>query len=291
MELRTLYYFLTVAREENITRAAKTIHIGQPALSRQLMQLEDEIGAPLFIRGKRKIQLTKAGMLLRRRAEEILNLVAKTEEELQLETTLSGELMLGLAECLASHQMLPKIIESFSQQHPEVTYNFYSGNADLIKERLDQGLIDVGIVLEPVDIQKYQYLRLPQKERWGIITSIHHPLADHETVSPQDLISMPLLHPHRSLVQHEIANWFGKLQGAPTYLGQYTFLSNALSLAKQQIASIISIEGAFYTHDKQELRFIPLAPELMTGTVMIWKKNSIQSQLVDTFIEAVKQTI
>ena len=151
MELRTLYYFLTVAREENITRAAKTIHIGQPALSRQLMQLEDEIGVPLFIRGKRKIQLTKAGMLLRRRAEEILNLVAKTEEELQLETTLSGELMLGLAECLASHQMLPKVIESFSQQHPEVTYNFYSGNADLIKERLDQGLIDVGIVLEPVD--------------------------------------------------------------------------------------------------------------------------------------------
>ena len=102
---------------------------------------------------------------------------------------------------------------------------------------------------------------------------------------------MPLLHPNISLVQHEIENWFGKLQDAPTYLGQYTFISNALSLAKQQIASIISIEGAFFPHDRQELRFIPLAPELMTGTVMIWKKNSIQSQLVDTFIEAVKQTI
>lgn len=291
MELRTLYYFLTVAQEENITRAAKIIHIGQPALSRQLMQLEDEIGVPLFIRGKRKIHLTKAGMLLKRRAEEILNLVAKTEEELHIENTLTGELMLGLAECRASHVLLPNIVKAFSDQHPEVTFNFYSGNADLIKERLDQGLIDVGIVLEPVDIQKYQYLRLPQKERWGIITSIHHPLANKTSVKPEDLISFPLLHPNRSLVKHQIANWFGKLDISSTYVGQYTFLSNALSLAKHEIASVITIDGSFYTHDKSELRFIPFEPELTNGTVMIWKKNSIQSQLVDAFIDKVQEMI
>lgn len=292
MELRTLYYFLMVAREENITRAALRLHMGQPALSRQLMQLEDEIGKQLLIRGKRKIQLTEAGMLLRRRAEEIIDLVDKTESELINNTDhLTGEIMIGMAECFASQLFLPKLIKSFSQKYSDVTYDFYTGNADLIKERLDQGLIDVGILLEPVDLEKYDYIRLPQKERWGIVVSNDNPLSQNEYVTSQELIGIPLLNTKRSIVQNEIASWFKNDYQKLHFIATYNFLSNTIPLVAEGLGSVITIEGAFYNHLQKNIKFIPFYPELLTGTVFVWKKHQTLSPLLSQFIETIYHAI
>ena len=178
MELRILQYFLMVAREKNITRAAKQLHMTQPTLSRQLMQLEDELGKPLFIRGKRKIELTDEGVLLRRRAEEILSLINKTEQEItQSEEEMVGQIMIGTGIFSSSQTVLSQVIEEFHDEYPLVKFDIYVGNADLIKERVDQGLVDIGILLEPVDISKYNHLRIPLQEKWGIIVSKTNSLA------------------------------------------------------------------------------------------------------------------
>jgi len=292
VELRTLYYFLMVAREENITRAAQQLHMGQPTLSRQLMQLEDEIGQQLLIRGKRKIQLTEAGMLLRRRAEEIIDLVDKTESELMnTHENLTGKIMIGIAECYTSQLFMPKVIKTFSQKYPEVTYDFYTGNADLIKERLDKGLIDIGVLLEPVDLEKYHYIRLPQKERWGIIVSNHHPLSQNEYVTSQELIDIPLLNTKRSIVQNEIASWFKNDYEKLHFIATYNFLSNIIPLVAEGLGSAITIEGAFYNHSQKNVKFIPFYPELLTGTVLVWKKHQTLSPLISQFIETIYHAI
>ena len=169
METRLLRYFLTVAHEENITRAAEVLHITQPTLSRQLVQLEEETGVTLFIRGKRKITLTPEGMLLRRRAEEILSLVDKTEKELlQQDALVEGTISIGCGE-LNSVNLLAQIIKDFKALYPKVKFNLHTGNSDRLKEQLEQGLIDIALLLEPVSIEKYDFLRLPVKERWGVI--------------------------------------------------------------------------------------------------------------------------
>ena len=193
MELRILQYFLMVAREKNITRAAKQLHMTQPTLSRQLMQLEDELGKPLFIRGKRKIELTDEGVLLRRRAEEILSLVNKTEQEItQSEEEMVGQIMIGTGIFSSSQTVLSQVIEEFHDEYPLVKFDIYVGNADLIKERVDQGLVDIGILLEPVDISKYNHLRIPLQEKWGIIVSKTNSLANKPYVKKEDLKELPL---------------------------------------------------------------------------------------------------
>lgn len=168
MELRVLNYFLMVAREENITKAASLLHLTQPTLSRQLMQLEEELGVQLFTRSKHRIVLTDDGMLLRRRAEELVSLAEKTKEELQhQQKELSGKVYIGSGE-LQSSQFLAQLIFAFRQKHPLVQFELYSGHSDNIKERIEQGLLDVGLLQEPVDISKYDFLRTPMKEKWGV---------------------------------------------------------------------------------------------------------------------------
>lgn len=292
MELRTLYYFLAVAREQNITRASEQLHVGQPTLSRQLMQLEEEVGTQLLIRGKRKIQLTESGMLLRRRAEEILSLVDKTEKELlHDEENIEGEVFIGVGECFASHLFLPQLIESFSKKYPKVTFNIYTGNADLIKERLDQGMIDIGILLEPVDVEKYDFIRLPQKERWGILVSHDHPLSQKDHVTSKDLIGVPLTKNYRSIVQSEIAGWFQSDYEKLNFLLTANFMTNIITLVEKNICVAMTIEGAFYNHSKEKVTFVPLYPELITGTVLVWKKHQILSPLIQAFVDEVYHAI
>lgn len=289
MELRTLYYFLTVAKEENITRAAKQLYIGQPTLSRQLIQLEEEIGSPLFIRGKRKMELTEEGLILKRRAEEILNLVDKTEKELMnKDAGMVGEISIGESECLATYTFLPEVIEAFSKKYQQITYDFYTANADIIKEKLDQGIIDIGILSEPVDIEKYEFIRLPQRERWGILVSKQHPLANKDTVTKEDLLTIPLINTKRPIVQKEIANWFKDYYQQLHFIATYNLLSNTISLAAKGIGSVITIEGAFYVHSNENVKFIPFYPELSTGTVLVWKKSTKLPLLLCKFIEQVQ---
>lgn len=292
MEFRTLYYFLMVAREENITRAAEKLHVTQPTLSRQIMMLEEEVNAQLLIRGKRKVTLTDAGMLLKSRAEEILNIVEKTEKDLASNLQqIEGEVSFGMAECKASHTIFTDILQDYMQDYPKVTFDFYTGNADLIKERIEKGIIDIGILLEPVDIQKFDFIRLSSKERWGIVVNKEHPLARKDTVSAKDLLNIPLIVTKRESIQNEITSWFKNNNEDLHIVATYNLISNAISLVEHQIGSVITIEGSLYNHDQQNIKFIPFDPPLETGVVFAWKKQRMFSPAFSKFIDKIYHRI
>lgn len=209
MEIRVLRYFLTVVREEGINRAAEALHITQPTLSRQLSQLEREVGVKLFNRGAKKITLTNEGILLRRRAEEILALVDRTEQELiEQDEQVEGRVVIGGGE-LAAMQELPKIISSFREKYPLVTFDIFTGNADVVKEQMEKGLIDIGVLLEPIDIEKFDFIRLKGKEQWGVLMRPDDPLAEKEVITAKDLENTSLIIPRRKNVQNELTNWLG----------------------------------------------------------------------------------
>ena len=289
MELRILQYFLMVAREENITRAAKQLHMTQPTLSRQLMQLEDELGKPLFIRGKRKIELTDEGVLLRRRAEEILSLVNKTEQEItQSEEEMVGQIMIGTGIFSASQTFLSQVVEEFHDEYPLVKFDIYVGNADLIKERVDQGLVDIGILLEPVDISKYNHLRIPLQEKWGIIISKDSALSTKQYVKKEDLKELPLFLTNREIIQSEISNW---LKGDVSLhsMFSYNFASAILPFIQDNKGAAITVEGAYQVLNQKNISFIPFYPELSTNTVFIWKKYTRLSPVISKFIKKVQE--
>lgn len=291
MELRVLKYFLAVAREENITKAAEFLHITQPTLSRQLMQLEEELNAQLFIRGKNRIVLTDEGMLLRRRAEEIVDLANKTEKEfLEQDNLVTGEIFIGGGETNAMH-ILARIIKEFKEEYPKIKYQFYSGNADDIKERLDKGLIDIGLLTEPVDIEKYEFVRLEQKEVWGILAPKDSKLAAKEYATPQDLLKLPLLSTRRTIVQNEIANWFGQDYEQLDIIATYNLIYNAAIMVEEGIGYAICLEKLVNINDETKIRFIPFYPPLLTGTVIVWKKHQIFSPATARFIEKIKHSL
>ena len=291
MELRVLKYFLAVAREENITKAAEFLHITQPTLSRQLMQLEEELNAQLFIRGKNRIVLTDEGMLLRRRAEEIVDLANKTEKEfLEQDNLVTGEIFIGGGDTNAMH-ILARIIKEFKEEYPQIKYQFYSGNADDIKERLDKGLIDIGLLTEPVDIEKYEFVRLEQKEVWGILAPKDSKLAAKEYATPQDLLKLPLLSTRRTIVQNEIANWFGQDYEQLDIIATYNLIYNAAIMVEEGIGYAICLEKLVNINDETKIRFIPFYPPLLTGTVIVWKKHQIFSPATARFIEKIKHSL
>lgn len=190
MEFRVLQYFLAVAREENITRAASLLHITQPTLSRQLMQMEEELGVKLFRRGKHSIQLTEDGMLLRRRAQEIIDLTEKTQKELKHgEEAVSGEISIGCGET-KNMKPLSRMIASFRRKYPDVSFDIYTAIADDVKERLENGVLDMGLLLEPVEISGYHYLRMPLKEKWYVLMRKDSPLAEKQAITPDDLANV-----------------------------------------------------------------------------------------------------
>ncbi len=288
MEIRTLYSFLCVAREGNITKAAEKLHLSQPALSRQLAALEEEVGVQLLIRGKRRLQLTQAGLLLRRRAQEILSLVDKTEKELLEENELlSGTLSIGAAECSAAQEMLPLLMKSFSDRYPQVTYDFTSGTADLIRDQLDSGLLDFGILMEPVDLERYDFVRLPFFEQWGALVNVDSSLAKQHALQPKDLHAQPLIFAKRTIVQNEIQSWLQKEAHELHIIATYDLISNAVPLAAGNIGVVIATQGAYGTHHDERVRFLPFEPALFTGTVLVWKKHQLFSPLANRFLEEV----
>lgn len=291
MEIRVLKYFLAVAREENITKAAEYLHITQPTLSRQLMQLEEELNTILFVRGKSRITLTDEGMLLRRRAEEIVDLANKTEKEfLEQNDLVTGEIFIGGGETYAMHA-LANVIKEFQSEFPQVTYNLHSANADDIKERIDKGLIDIGVLTEPVDIEKYEFVRLPNKEVWGVLVPKDSALAQKDVITPRDLSSLPILITKRAIVQNEIANWFGKYYDTLNIIATYNLIYNAAVMVEEGIGYVITLDKLVNTNEDTKLTFIPLSPRLETGTVVVWKKHQIFSPATAKFIEKIKNAL
>lgn len=197
MEIRVLRYFLAVVREESITKAAEALHITQPTLSRQLSQMEDEVGVRLFDRGTCKITLTNEGILLRRRAEEILQLVDTTERELvEQDEQVEGKISIGCGE-IAAVRMLPELIRTFREKYTRVSFDIFTATADLVKEQMDKGLLDIGLLLEPVDMEKYDFIRLDMKENWVVLMRPDNPLAEKKYVTAEDLLPLPLILPRR----------------------------------------------------------------------------------------------
>ena len=287
MDFRLLKYFLMVAREENITKADNLLHITQPTLSRQLIQLEEELGVTLFQRSKHRIILTEDGMLLRRRANEIISLMEKTQQELTKECDdLVGEISIGCGET-QNMSYLSQKIKDFHKIHPLVKFHIHSTTADEIKERIENGLLDMGLVTEPVDISKYNFFRLPQKEQWGILVHEKHRLAQKTFITPDDLINEPLIIAKRTAVQNELINWFNNSSEKLNIVATYNLILNAANMVKHQIGVALCFNLNF-DNLYQDLRFIPLFPEIKTGAVLIWKKNHISSQTMSHFIQSIK---
>ena len=280
MELRVLRYFLAVAREENITKAAALLHLTQPTLSRQLMQLEEELGVQLFYRSRYHIILTDEGMLLRRRAQELVDLANKTMQEFQKDPELRGEISIGSGD-LEAMSTLAQLLADFQKLHPQVTYQIYSGNADSTKERLEGGTLDLELLLEPVDISKYDFLRLPGTEQWGVHVREDSPLAAKESVTAKDLLQTPLIITQRALVQQQLKRWFG-----PD--GEHIQISASGNLPYNMAQMARAGMGAFLTVklrcSYEGLRFLPLSPPLEAGTVLAWKNTETFPPALSSFL-------
>ncbi|WP_375180166.1 LysR family transcriptional regulator [Enterococcus rotai] len=286
MELRVLTYFLAVAREKTISKAAEVLNLSQPTLSKQLKELEDELGVTLFIRGNRAISLTEEGIYLMNRGKEILSLVEATTSNLTKNDVISGEITIGGGETSA-FEFIGKLLEELREHHSEITIHLYSGNADDVLEKIDKGLLDFGLVIDPVEKQKYEYIRLPLFDSWGILVNKSHPLAEKPTVQPKDLLHTPLLISNQSLVDNQLSEWLGGNIEHFTIIGTYNLLYNASLLVKQGVASALCIDGIVNTADTS-LTFIPFSPSLIANINIVWKKNQIFSNASKEFLRLLK---
>lgn len=288
VETRLLHYFLTVARERNITNAAKVLHITQPTLSRQMTLLEEQLGVKLFVRDSRPLALTDEGFLLRRRAEEILELVEKTEAEVSAqEEQVEGAVSIGCGE-LASTKLLMEMVAGFSEQFPRVTFDVYTANADRIKHRMDNGLTDVGLLLEPVEMERYEFIRMPVRERWVAMMPSGVPLARRKYVTARDLDDIPVIMPSRQKVHDEVASWFGDDYEKLRLIGTSNLSTNAALMVQAGMGYALAVEGSMPFLEQSNIRMIPLYPELTAPSVLAWKRGQPISTAVSRFLEYIK---
>ena len=289
IEFRVLQYFLAIAEEENITRAAEKLHITQPTLSRQISQLEEECGALLFIRGTKKITLTPEEILLRRRAEEILELMNIAQKEIaQMNDLVEGTISIGCGDLYAT-QILGEMLQSFTELYPKVDFELYTGSANHICDQIDHGLIDLGLLLEPVDLSKLDFIRLNHKERWVAVLPPNSPLLQKETITSKDLIHEPIILPYRLNMQSELAHWFGDDFKKLNILFRSNLTSSSSIMVSQGLGNSIVIEGSISFWDKDKIGYRPLSPALYATAVLAWKRNQPQSLAKSKFIEYVQK--
>lgn len=286
MELRVLNYFLTIAREENFTRAAQQLHVTQPTLSRQIADLEQELGVKLFVRSNHNIILTEDGMILKRRAQEILSLADKTKRDfLQKDEALSGTISIGSGE-FRSTEYLAKIIAGFRRKYPNVTYEIYSGNANNIRDYIERGHLDIGLMSEPIDMRKYNFVNMPIKEQWGLFAPVDSPLSEKESISPEDLKGMSIVTATGDFNQSRIGKWLGDCREQVEIAATANLPYNEAVLVKENIGVMLSINlNCTY----ENLRFIPLRPALEVSTALAWKKEQIFSATTSAFIDFASQ--
>lgn len=292
MELRVLRYFLTVAREGSITGAADFLHVTQPTLSRQLKDLEQELGKKLFIRSSHSIVLTEEGMHLRKRAEEIIDMVDKLETEFQsMEETISGDVYIGGGETDAMKQ-IARVVKKLQLNYPNIRYHLYSGNEDDVTERLDKGLLDFGILIQPADISKYNYINIPAKDVWGVVMRKDSPLARKNTIQATDLLNVPLICSRQVMKQtfsnNEFANWFGEDFDKLNVVSTYNLAYNAGIMVEEDIGYAIVLDKIVNTSSDQNLCFRPLEPKLESGLNLVWKKHQVFSSAANMFLKEIQ---
>ena len=290
MELRVLQYFLAVAREQNISAAAQSLNLTQPTLSRQLKELEEELGKQLMIRGNRKITLTEDGMLLRKRAQEILDLVGRTEKEvMQSNDTVGGDIYIGTGETDAMRQ-ITQTATRFGKRYPDVYFHVVSGDAMDVCERLDKGLLDFGILLGDIDKTKYQYMELPMKDVWGILMRRSSPLAQKDAISPQDLWDKPLILSRQVGNKGGLYHWLGKDPSQLHTVATYNLIYNASLMVDEGMGYAFTLDKLINTTGST-LCYRPLKPRLELGMYLVWKKYQIFSKAAELFLQQLLQDL
>lgn len=291
MEIRVLRYFLTVVREESISAAADYLHITQPTLSRQIKELEDELGVKLLNRGKknRKITLTDEGMLLRKRAEEIVTLADKTRAEFDAaEEIISGDIYIGGGETEAM-RLIARAAKKLQDSYPHIKYHLFSGNADDVAERLDKGLLDFGVFIEPANMEKYDYLRLPVTDTWGLLMRKDSSLASLNNIEVKNLKEIPLIVSRQSMTSNEFSGW-GRFDFNQLYIvATYNLVYNASLLVAEGLGYALCLDRLVDTTDSSELCFRPLKPHLEARLNLVWKKYQIFSKAGEKFLEKLQE--
>ncbi len=290
MELRVLQYFLAVAREQNISAAAQSLHLTQPTLSRQLKELEEELGKQLMVRGSRKIVLTEEGMLLRKRAEEILDLVGRTEKEIaQSDDTVSGDIYIGTGETDGMRQ-IARTAKQLQEHSPGIHFHIVSGDAVDVCERLDKGLLDFGVLLGDIDKIKYHYLELPMKDTWGVLMRRDSPLAQQERILPQDLWDKPLILSRQVDNKSGLYRWLGREPEQLHTVATYNLIYNASLMVDEGMGYAFTLDKLVNTRGSQ-LCFRTLEPKLELGMYLVWKKSQIFSKAAELFLERLREQL
>lgn len=292
MELRVLHYFLAIAREQSILKAAESLHLSQPTLSTQIRNMEKELGKQLLIRGtkgSRKITLTEEGMILKKRAEEILNLVEKTEKEITLsDNIIMGDIYIGTGETDV-FRLLAKAAKELQNEHPGIHYHISSGNAEFVTEQLDKGLIDFGIIFGTVDSAKYNFLKMPIKDTWGVLMRCNSELAKKESISPEDLWDKPLIISHQKNQDTELSAWLKQDLSKLNIVATYNLLFNASLLVDEGLGYAIGLDKIITIPENGNLCFRPLTPKVEAELYIIWKKYQIFSKAAEKFILKLKE--
>lgn len=291
MELRVLRYFLAIAREANITAAAESLHVKQPTLSKQIMELEDELGKKLFIRGNRKITLTEEGMFLRKRAQEIVDLADKTQAEFASDDELTaGDVYIGGGETEAM-RLIARTVKRLHGSYPNIRYHLFSGNGEDVAERLDKGLLDFGVFVGAIDLSKYDYLKLPISDTWGLLVRKDDPLAQKKYITPLDLSRLPILCSRQAMIRNELSGWLGCDFQKLNTVATYNLIYNASLMVEEGIGYALSLDGLLNTTGDSELCFLPFEPKITAELVIAWKKYQVFSKAAEKFFELLQEQL
>ena len=293
MELRVLRYFLAAIREGSILRAAHFLHITQPTLSRQLQDLEEELGQKLLIRTNRSVALTAEGKLLRRRAEDIMEIVRKTEAEFRsMGENIRGDVYIGSGETEAM-KLIARIIRELREEYPGIRYHIYSGKTEEVEERVDKGILDFGILIQPINISKYDCINLPLKDVWGVIMRKDSPLAAKESISFRDLQGLPLIcsrqNPQSKTGKSGYPEWFGRLFDKLNVVATYNLIYNAAQRVEEGIGYAIGLDRTIDTMEHSVLCFRPLSPKVESGLNIVWKKYQVFSTAAEIFLDRIQK--
>lgn len=288
METRVLNYFLKIAQLSNMSKAAEQLRITQPTLSRQIKTLEESLGTKLFNRDNKKMTLTNAGIIFQKRAQQIVQLVAKAEQDVSDQEELNGVVAIGCVESTVTN-FLGTMIANFHSKYPNIRFSLYDADGDDIREKLDQGTVDLGFVLTPVELAKYNSLDLPVTDHWSLLVPRDNPIAKQEKISLATLRQLPLIIPARNIVQSEILSWAQTPTSELNIVSSQNLLSNSLFLVKAGIGYAICATGAFSNRPDDDIVSIPIDTDTVIDHAMIWRKNYTLSQSAQTFIEFIKE--
>lgn len=288
MEFRHLRYFLAVAKEQNFTSAARLACVSQPALSKQIKELEEEIGKPLFVRNSKKVMLTEAGVFMKMRAEEILELSNRTLAELKSdEGEITGCINVVCGE-MEGVSFIAKAIKKMNRRYPAVKFNLTTGDEETVRHQIDQGIADFGMFVDMTVIPNYESIRVPMEIPWGVLTWKQNPLAKKKFVKPKNLLNKPLIISRQMMNNNTLATWLGFGVDKLNVVGSNDMLYNASKLTEAEIASVVTIDGIVNTKGTK-LSFVPFAPKYNIQISVAWKKNQVFSKACQKFLEILKE--